>query len=270
MALMGACSNTTTATPVVACGPDDVAVTNLDLVLVTDYEAGLYYAVVDPVPAILFDPPSAGLLDAATAAASNAAASAVAAAVGKYFPNGCASASASGNVVTFKLDACNGPLDLARVTGTVTAVLEVRGNTVAVELAGNKISANGATIFLTTSATLTGSNGQRTLVVNSQTTGTGPNGSNAAHTGMYMVAWATGSGCATIDGTLGGGGSGGNVTSTQITSFVSCAGKCPQSGSAVSSVSGDGTVAIAFDGSSSARCTASNGTSAVIPLQCLR
>jgi hypothetical protein len=227
--------------------------------------------VVDPVPAILFDPPSAGLLDPAAAAESNAAASAVAAAVAKYFPNGCASASASGNVVTFKLDACTGPLDLARATGTVTAVLDVRGNTVAVELAGNKISANGATIYLTTSGTLTaGSNGQRTLVVNSQTTGTGPNGSNAARTGMYMVAWATGSGCASIDGTLDGGGSGGNVTSTQITSFVSCAGKCPQSGSAVSSVNGDGTVSIAFDGSSSARCTASNGTSAVIPLQCLR
>jgi hypothetical protein len=272
VALLGACS-TTTASPVVACGPDNVATTNWDVVAVNDYEAAWYYASVDAIPLGFYDPPAdgsnldAGLLDGGGAAASTAAASAVAAAVGMYFPNGCATASASGNVVTFQLNNCTGPLDLLAASGTVTATLNVGSGMVGIQLAGNNVSANGATINLMTSGTLTASNGQKTLTSNTSTTGTGPNGNSAAHSGMYTIVWTPGSGCATINGTLNGAGSGGNVTSTQIMNYVTCANKCPQSGTSVSSFNG-GTVTLTFNGTSSAQCNASNGTSASVPIRC--
>jgi hypothetical protein len=265
IALLGACSTSTTASPVVACGPDNVATTNWDVVAVNDYEASWYYASVDAIPVAFYD---GGLLDAGAAApSSTAAASAVAAAVGTYFPNGCATASASGNVVTFMLHNCTGPLDLIAATGTVTATLTLGVGMVGVQLAGNNISANGATINLSTSGTLIASNGQKTLTSNTSTTGTGPNGNSASHSGMYMIVWTPGSGCATINGTLNGAGSGGNVTSTQITNYVTCANKCPQSGTSVSSFNG-GSVTLTFNGTSSAQCAASNGTSATVPLRC--
>ena len=178
----------------------------------------------------------APLVEAGVATASSAAAaSAVAASVGHYFPNGCATASASGNVVTFKLNDCTGPLGLVGSTGTVTATLNVVGNSVQVQLAGNNISANGATVNLSTSGTLTATaSGQKTLQASSQTGGTGPDGNNIMHSGMYTLVWPTGTGCATINGTLTGSGTSAGTT-TQITNYVACTNKCPQSGMTVSS-----------------------------------
>ncbi|HXX68792.1 MAG TPA: hypothetical protein VEK07_16515 [Polyangiaceae bacterium] len=267
MAVLAACNSSTSASPVVVCGPDNVATTDSDVVIVNEYEAAWYYASVDAIPVVFYDPSGASDPDAGTAS-SAAAASAVAAAVGTYFPNRCATASANGNVVTFVLTNCTGPLGLVATTGTVTATLTLQTNAVGVQLSGNHISANGATINLASSGTLTSSNGQKTLTANTQTTGTGPNGNSVAHTGMYTIVWTPGTGCATLNGTLNGSGDGGNVTSTQITNYVACTDKCPQSGSAVASFSGGGTVTLTFDGGTSAQCAASNGTSAALALQC--
>jgi hypothetical protein len=270
-----ACTSTT-ASPVVACGPDDVAVTNAEVVAATNYEAAWYYGALDPVPLGFYavadvsvgtdaDPADAGVI----APASTTAATAVAAAVGHYFPNGCATATASGNVVTFKLNDCSGPLGLVGSTGTITATLNIVSNSVQIQLAGTNISANGATVNLATSGTLTATaGGQKTLNANSQTSGTGPGGNNIMHTGMYSLVWPTGTGCATLNGSLSGIGSGTySGTSTKITNYVTCTNKCPQSGTTVSSFNG-GSVTLSFNGSTDAQCTSSIGTSASIPLNC--
>ena len=292
-----ACTSTTSS-PVVACGPDNVAVTNAEVVAATNYEAAWYYGALDPVPLGFYtvadvsvgaDPdPSYGgsggspatpvvdaggavapVADAGVSASSAAAASAVAASVGHYFPNGCTTATASGNVVTFTLNNCTGPLGLVGSTGTVTATLNIVGNSVQIQLAGNGISANGATLNLATSGTLTATaSGQKTLKANSQTGGNGPGGNTIMHTGMYTLVWPTGTGCATLNGTLSGVGSGTYAgTMTQITNYVACANKCPQSGMTVSSFNG-GNVTLSFNGSTNAQCTSSIGTSASIALNC--
>ena len=304
-----ACTSTTSS-PVVACGPDNVAVTNAEIVAATNYEAAWYYGALDPVPLGFYTvadvtvpeqsyptpatpvpvpvptpvpvpvptpvpvaPVDAGVLaplveaGVVASASSAAAASAVAASVGHYFPNGCATASASGNVVTFKLNDCTGPLGLVGSSGTVTATLNVVGNSVQVQLAGNNISANGATVNLSTSGTLTATaSGQKTLQANSQTGGTGPGGNDIMHSGMYTLVWPTGTGCATINGTLTGSGTSSGTT-TQITNYVACTNKCPQSGMTVSSFNG-GSVTLSFNGSTNAQCTSSIGTSASIALDC--
>jgi hypothetical protein len=300
-----ACTSTTSS-PVVVCGPDNVAVTNAEVVAAANYEAAWYYGALDPVPLGFYtvadvsvggdpDPsyaptgsgppsqsppgsatpivdaggPVAPVADAGVGASSAAAASAVAASVGHYYPNGCATATASGNVVTFKLNNCTGPLGLVGSSGTVTATLNIVSNSVQIQLAGNGISANGATLNLATSGTLTATaSGQKTLQANSQTSGTGPGGNDIMHTGMYTLVWPTGTGCATLNGTLSGIGSGTYAgTSTTITNYVACANKCPQSGMTVSSFNG-GNVTLSFNGSTSAQCTSSIGTSASIPLNC--
>ena len=168
---IAACTSTTSS-PVVACGPDNVATTNWDVVVTTEYEAAWYYASLDPIPLGYYaasvtvaagsdstTAPDASGADAVVVATGESAASAVASSVANYFPNGCATASASGNVVTFALNNCTGPFGLVAATGTVAATLTVANNAVQIQLAGNKIAANGATINLATSGTLTQVNG---------------------------------------------------------------------------------------------------------------
>jgi hypothetical protein len=276
LAFLGACTSTTTASPVVACGPDNVATTDWDVVATTDYEAAWYFAALEPVPVTVFTvaaaptstDPDASVVDAVIVDPSVAAASAVAAAVGNNFPNSCATASASGNVVTFHLTNCSGPLGLLASSGTITATLNVVGNAIQVQLAGSNITANGATINLSSSGTLTAANGQKTLQASSHSSGTGPYGNAVSHAGTYTVVWPTGDGCATINAALSGVGTGSfSGTTTQVTNYVVCTGKCPQSGTAISSFNG-GTVTLTFNGSSNAQCNASDGTSASVALHC--
>jgi hypothetical protein len=266
---VAACTSTTTTFPVVVCGPDNVATTNVDVIAATNAEAAWYYATLDPIVfggPIVTDAPIG--TDTNPSSASNAAARAVAAAVDRYFPNGCATATASGNVVTFILDGCSGPLGLLGSTGTFTATLNVEDGTVQTRVAGNNLRASGGIVNLSTSGTFTVSKGQKTLQATSQSTGTGPNGNSITHMGMYTLVWPTGTGCATINGLFSGIGPGTySGTNTQITNYVTCTSKCPQSGMAVGSFNG-GSVTLTFGGSDIAQCSASNGTSASIPLNC--
>jgi hypothetical protein len=197
------------------------------------------------------------------------AANAVAAAVGNYYPNGCATASANQNVVTFTLNNCTGPLGLVASTGTITATVTTGSNQVQIQLAGNGVTANGAIINLSTTSTVSlAANGQKTLQGNSQSTGTGPNGNSTAHVGSYTLVWPTGNGCGTINGQFSGVGTGTySGTTTQINNWVVCAGKCPQSGTTTSSYSG-GSVTLTFNGSNTAQCTSTIGTAASVPLHC--
>jgi hypothetical protein len=255
-AAFAACTSNTSS-PVVACGPDAVAVTNWDVVAVTNYEAAWYYASLDAIPVGLFTSTGAAV------------AGAVAAAEGRYFQNGCATATASGNVVTFVLHNCSGPLGLVNSSGTVTATLTPVNNTVQIQLAGNNVSANGATVNLATSGTLTvAANGQKLLQATSQSTGTGPLGNSATHMGTYTLVWPTGTGCATLNGTMSGFLSGTFAgTTSQITNYVACTNQCPKSGTVRSAFTG-GSTTLTFNGSTNAQCNASNGTSASVPLNC--
>ena len=114
IAALASCTSNST-TPAVACGPDDVATTTSDVVLATNYESSFYFAGGDPIPVGLFT--FDGVTGAVVAPQATMAASAVAAAVGNNFPNGCATATANQNVVTFNLNNCSGPLGLRSASG---------------------------------------------------------------------------------------------------------------------------------------------------------
>jgi hypothetical protein len=154
-------------------------------------------------------------------------------------------------------------------SGTFTATFNVANGAVRIQLAGSNLAANGATINLATSGTLTANaSGQKTLTVNSQTSGTGPDGNGVSHMGTYTMVWPTGAGCATLNGTLSGVGAGNfSGTTTTITNFVACANTCPQSGTTTSAFKG-GTATLTFNGTATVQCNASDGTSASFPISC--
>jgi hypothetical protein len=262
-----ACTNNN-ITPVV-CGPDSFATSTADLVFVTNYEAGLYFAAVDPVPVSLFAFGVAGA--AATTPQAVTAANAVAMSVGNNFPNGCATATTNQNVVTFHFANCSGPFDITNLTGTVVATLTTPGNgTIQAQLTGNNLATNGATINMSTSGTATVSgSGQKTVVATSMSTGTGPNGNSLVHGGSYTVVWPTGTNCGTINASLTGTNmdvvtSGANTT---IMNYVTCNGMCPQSGTSTTTANGQ-SVTLTFTGTSTAVCSASNGQTAGVLLRC--
>jgi hypothetical protein len=262
------CTNNNTAAPV-ACGPDSFATTTADLVFVTNLEAGLYFATVDPIPASLFTFVKA---PAASTPQAVAAANAVVGAAGNNFGNGCAKASANQNVVTFTFTNCSGPFDITNMSGTVTATLTATGDgTIQAQLVGNSITSDSGTFNLNTTGTATvAANGQKTVVATSMTTGNGPNGNSIVRGGSYTVLWPTGTNCATINANFTGTNkaavpSGGATTT--IMNYVTCRNQCAQSGTSTTSASGQ-VVTLTYSGTSFAQCNASNGQSASVQLQC--
>ena len=292
VAVLASCTSSSSPAPVVACGTDNLATTASDVTIVTEYEAGFYWASIDAIPANLYTftvatsvtstAADAGASEdgdpapAVVSAQADTAASAVAAAVGAYYPNGCATATAAANVVTFTLNNCSGPLGLMGVTGTVTATLTATGNgQIGTSLSGTNItSSDGVTIStLNTSGTTTiAANGQKTLTATSLSIATGPFGNTATHGGNYTLVWPTptsvSASCGTLNGTFSGVGTGADSGSTlQLTNYVACANECPQSGTVMQSLNGS-SVTLTFNGTSNAACTSTAGSSAAVAIKC--
>jgi hypothetical protein len=278
--LAAACnSNNGTSQP--ACGPDNAATTTADWVYATNVEAGLYFAAVDPVGSGFFTFAS---IEAVSTPQASMAATAVAQAAGTNFPNGCATATANQNAVTFNLNNCSGPLGITNLTGTVTATLNATGNgQLLTQLTGTNVTTNGATLDLNTSGVATvDANGQKTLNATSMSTGTGPNGNSIAHAGSYTVVWPTSPGCATINAAFVGGlasaleagaldasslAEASGVTTTTVTDYVACNNMCPQSGTSTTNLDGQA-VTLTFNGSTTAECTSTTGQSAGLSIKC--
>jgi hypothetical protein len=270
LVVFGCNSNSSTPTP---CGTDNVATTTADRVYATNVEAGLYFASVDPVPFGLFTFTSLEL--AAATPQATTAASAVVKAASTNFPNGCSTATASQNVVTFRLNNCSGPLGITNLSGVVTATINLTGNgVVEAQLAGTNITSNGANFVLNTSSvTALNSGGQKLLTATSMTTGTGPDGNSIAHGGTYTMLWPTSANqCATINGTFTGvtpadaAPDAGGPTTT-ISNYVACTGQCATSGTTTTTAEGQ-SVTLTYNGTSTAQCTASNGQNAGVAIQC--
>lgn len=279
VALASCSSSTSTPAPTVACGSDNLAVSASDVTIVTEYEGSLYWASIDAIPANLYTfataaAPGAVIPAASAQAASTASASA--AAVAAYFPNGCATATANANVVTYTLNNCSGPLGLMAFSGTFTATFTTPGaGTIQTALAGtNLTSSDGVTIStLNSSGTVSiAASGQKTLTATSMSVATGPFGNTATHSGTYTLVWPTTTSvsahCGTINASFIGVGVAVDQGSTlAITNYVTCTNECPQSGTVTQSLNGS-SVTLTFNGTNNAACTSTAGTSAAVALKC--
>jgi hypothetical protein len=251
--------------PFTGCGSGDAASTASDVVVTTNVEAALYFAVASAMAPDLF----AMQGDQAPTAAGQAAAAASA-----TFSPGCVTAAASGPTVTYQLDDCAGPLGLVHATGVVAAKIVDEGSDPGgeflLQLSGDGVAGNGANLTLNTSGFFTqASSGERTLQAISMSSGTGPSGTSVVHSGTFTMQWSSGAVCATINASFSGVGASGPYggAGEVLTGYVACRNSCPRAGLATS-VFAQGSINLGYDGSGFAFCTASTGTSAALELEC--
>jgi len=196
-------------------------------------------------------------------------AGAAAALAGQFFtPSSCVSATATGNVVTYSMNNCTGPLGVKAASGkyTVTFTPAVTQSGLDIALAGSGITVNGATLQLDTQATLTlGADGvTRTLQATTQSSGTGPNGTDTSRTGTYTLTWQPTTACATLKGSI----LTPSMSTATISDYVTCSGKCPSSGQVTRTTPGSD-VTVLFNGTSTANWTETPNTqTGTIGLHC--
>lgn len=184
-----------------------------------------------------------------------------------FAPLGCATASATGNVVTLQLNSCSGPFELRAVSGTVTFTFTAANPGVGIAVAANNLQVGGGTLTINATGVLTGSGTGRTLTINTNSGGAGPNGTSVARQGQYTLTWNVGDTCANVDGTISG--SSANVQSSTFRSFNVCAQGCPHSGTlTVVDPSSGSTLTATFNGTRSVTVTSSTGQQSTATLTC--
>ena len=258
----------TTTPPVTVPANTPVAQTAADVAVATDWDAGFVWAAADPVPIglVTLAKPLPGQMPEAVAG-SNVASTVANAAAQIFQPTGCAAASASGNVVTFTLNNCSGPLGLTAATGTATATFTPTAQGLQIQLAGNNIAVDSGRLDLASQGVLTFGSDMvtKTFQANTSSGGTGPYGNNVARTGTYTLTWQSGSTCGTINSSFTDAGS---ASTTQLASYVRCRAQCPQSGTVTQTVSSGTVVTVTLNGSINPSWAASDGETGTLTLQC--
>jgi hypothetical protein len=189
-------------------------------------------------------------------------------------PQGCFSATKSGDSVAYTFNQCTGKRGLVTVTGTVNVAYALNTDcSITAHGTGQGIQANKATLNLDATATYSkdASTGLVTAVVNTHTNGTGARGITFDHQGSYTVTHDADD-CYTLDGqwsTDWNSSKGTATTSTTASGLKKCANSCPASGGEIVHHGFLGRViTVTLDGSDAAKWSCSNGKSGTVDLQC--
>ena len=190
----------------------------------------------------------------------------IAANIALRFPNGCATATATGANVVIIYNNCTGPRGLLHVTGELDLAVSVAlTGPISVHGTSTGLSVNSATLDIDTDATYAVTGTTHTLTVMTNGSGTGPRGNTVDHTGNYTITWDTGSQCGSIAGQWST--EIGTRTRSNDVDLMRCAGSCP-SGTITHHFLAGASVTITFDGSSVATWSASTGTTGSVALSC--
>ena len=185
----------------------------------------------------------------------------------RFTPASCVTASATGAVATYKLDNCTGPYGLLHVTGTVTLRFSIANGAVNVAGSSKGLSANGATLNITSSGVLATTASAKKLSVSTSGTGTGTRGNDLKRDGTYTVTW-DGS-CITLDGAWATVAAGRTWTTT-VSSYKRCTGMCPAAGGTLVYAGGISglTMTITVAGDNTARWSTSTGKTGTVIIAC--
>ncbi|WP_437537682.1 hypothetical protein WME79_18755 [Sorangium sp. So ce726] len=209
--------------------------------------------------------------DAAGAATSaeEAAEAAAGAADAHFRPAGCATAEVQGTTVTYTLNDCTGPFGVARIDGTVQVSYSLAADGLHATLAGDGVSARGATLDLDAEAVYTVNGSTKSLTVTTAGTAVGPRGHSIEREGSYVARWEAERSCLSLDGSWSTR-AGARTWSTQVSGFERCVAECPAAGGTIELTGGRSgvTVTINFDGSDSATWSSSSGPSGTLDLAC--
>lgn len=257
------------AVATVACGTSDstsvdtpAATATVDDVAATNYEAGLAWVAADTVPIGLV--PADVVISTGSTSGSEVASAAAAAAGHVFAPSGCVTATSSGDVATYILSNCAGPLGLTSVSGAVTATFTPGTAGLLIALSANNLKVNGATLNVQTQGTFTTKNATNTFVANTTSSGIGPNGFSTARSGTYTVTWTLASNCGTINGLFTDAAAG---TSTKLDGVMVCRGECPMSGMAIRTFPNGG-VTVTYNGSDTLSWQGSDGATGRVTVRC--
>ncbi len=185
----------------------------------------------------------------------------------RLVPAGCFSATTNGATVTYSFNDCSGPRGMVHLNGTVTVTYAMTNGTVSVQVNATDFAINQSTVTIDSSATYANDNGTKTLMVDTAGSGTGPLGRTITRAGTYTLTWTAT--CFTLNGQWS------TTTpsatrSTTVDDFTRCAGTCPAAGGSIAHTYINGvTLTITFDGSATAKWSASNGKSGSFSLICL-
>jgi hypothetical protein len=198
-----------------------------------------------------------------------AAANAAANAPNLIQPAGCATATASGNVMTITVNGCDGPMNLKGMSGTVQMTFMTTTTPPSLTLTSQDLrGSDGTEVNLNSTATYTVSDTQVALTTESSTSiKTAQGATITRQPSPITLIFTQGSQCFTTNGqdnfTING-----NQWSGVVSDFTRCQGQCPQSGTFTLTPPNGDTVTITYDGSTNAQITRKSGRSLTVSLMC--
>ena len=171
-----------------------------------------------------------------------------------YFPAGCltVASDAAAKTVTYTFNNCAGPNGIFKIKGSIVATYATAPNTLTLNLVGNDLLVNRASVDWTSTATITNTGADRAMHWKGSLSGTTARGKTFSRTNEKTVTWRFGERCFGVSGV-----SEGSVRDrylrTEITDFRRCQGSCPEAGGKIT-ISNEKKlkVEILFDGTSRA------------------
>jgi hypothetical protein len=222
------------------------------------YDAYYAYSWFDPYGVYYFSAPSAQAIDV------NAAAAALAQRADAYYtPAGCAQATASGATVNYTFNNCDGAFGLKSVSGGVKLTLSDSNGQLAFTGTSTDLTAGGVPFILDVNGVATRSGTQRVVTMTSHSRS--PDQASTRDEQM-TVTWEQGSGCVTMNG-QGGSTKGDLTTTATVANYQRCQNQCPTAGK-VTVENKDGAFTTEFNGTSTAKVTAPDGSTKNYDLKC--
>lgn len=196
--------------------------------------------------------------DAANASAANAAA---------FWTDGCFSYSIDGGSITYTLDDCGGPFELAGVTGSVTVTYRESGASYGFDIVATDLMVHASTVSFMVSGDV--STDGRNVNVTTSGSATGRRNHMISHTGTYSLQWNGSSECAGIDSGTWNTTVDGETFTTTVTNWRRCgATGCPAAGGSIGFSGPRSFITLMYDGTPEASWTSGAGGSGTIRLFC--
>lgn len=178
-----------------------------------------------------------------------------------YFPQGCLTVTPddAAKTVTYAFANCAGPNGIFKIRGTIVATYTTAPGKLTLNLVGNDLLVNRATIDWTATAEITNSGADRSMHWKGSLSGTTPRGKTFSRTNEKVVSWRFGERCFAVSG-ISEGQVRDRYLRTEITGFRRCQGACPEAGGRIT-ISNEKKlkVEILFDGTSKASYTSPKG-----------
>jgi len=182
-----------------------------------------------------------------------------------YFPRGCLTVTADtvAQTVTYAFDNCAGPNGIFKIKGTIVATYATAPGKLTLNIVGNDLLVNRATVDWTATAEITNTAADRSMHWKGALSGTTARGKTFSRTNEKTVTWRFGERCFGVSGV-----SEGNVRDrylrTEIADFRRCQGACPEAGGRIT-ISNEQKlkVEILFDGTNRATYSTPKGTTTI-------